>query len=257
MLIVYPDRTQVFSSPLPELSTNGELETSVSNPYISMPSNYGRNLFFLVSSTTEREIEIYNSYAELLRIYPNVDNTDSVKFAAVRGTKLYYQGYPSTAETLIAYYYRKPTDMSVYTAATISFAESGSRIADTADGFSGFSAGQIIDVTGTSDNNTDFTISAVADDYSYITTVETPTDEAAGDSITIKSRPHGIPEHLQESLLENYCAWKIFERKTKNDVPMDVDAKRYHGLFLGAMISLEAAIETVPGSIQFLNDPYA
>ena len=251
----YPDRTQVISSPLPDLSTSGDLETSVSNPYISMPSDYGRNLFFLVSSTTEIEIEIYDSLEELLRIYPLLDDTNRVVAAAVRGTRLYYQGYPSTAEDLVAYYHRVPTNMTTYTASTISFAESGSRISDSASdastGFGLLSVGQTVDFTGTTSNNTDFVISAIATDYSYITVTTAPTDEAAGDSMTVKSRPLGIPIHLAESLLENYCAWKIFERKTKNDIPMEAEAKRYHGLFLGSMLSLEAAIESVPGTNQF------
>jgi len=254
LLVVYPDQTQVISSPLPELSTNSSLETSVANPYISMPSDYGRNLFFLSSETNDIEIELYESFTELLRIYPNLDDTNRVVAAAVRGARLYYQGYPTSAETLVAHYHRKPTDMETYTASTISFAESGSRISDSAKGFSIFSVGQTLDFTGTTNNNTSFVISAIATDYSYITVTTAPTDEAAGSSFTVKSRPLGIPVHLQESVLENYCAWKIFERKTKNDQPMELEAKRYHGLFLGAMLDLEAAIETVQGSVRFVND---
>lgn len=258
VLLQYPGGTQVFSSPLPDLATSSDLETSVANPYIGMPSDYGRNLFFLVSTTNSIEIEIYDSLVDFLRVYPELDNTDRVVAAAVRGLRLYYQGYPSVAEDLVAHYHRVPTDMTTYTAATISFAESGSRISDSASnsttGFGLLSVGQTIDFTGTTNNNTSFVISTIATDYSYITTSSVPTDEAAGVSFTVKSRPLGIPVHLHESLLENYCAWKIFERKTKNDQPMDIEAKRYHGLFIGAMVNMEASIDDLPGSTQFVND---
>lgn len=256
--ITYPDRTQVFTSPLPELITSYDLETSVSNPYINLPSDYGRDLFYLASSTNDIEIEVYDSFIELLRTYPNLDSTTRVLCAAVRGTRLYYQGYPSTAETLEAHYYRVPTDMTTYTASTISFAASGSRISDSASsssiGFGLMSVGQILDFTGTTNNNTNFTITAVASDYSYITVTPAPTDESAGSSFTVKTRPHGIPVHLQENLLEYWVAWQIFQRKTQNNLPMTEEAKRYHGLFLGGMMDLENSIENTQGSVRFLNE---
>ena len=215
-----------------------------------MPSDYGRNLFFLVSSTNEIEIELYNSYAELLRIYPNLDDTNRVVGAAVRGNRLYYQGYPGTAETLVGYYHRTPYDMATITGATdISFADTTNVITDVGKGFGIFHVGQTIDVTGTTNNNDDLTITAVASTGATVTVSEDLTTEA-NQSAIIKSRPDGLPVHLHESLLENWCAWKIFERKVKNDVPMETEAKRYHGLFLGSMLNMEMAIETVPGSYQ-------
>lgn len=250
MLLVYPDGTQVLSSPLPDLSTNSELTTSITLPYISMPTDYGRNLFFLVSSTNELEIVLYESYADFMKDYANLDSTSKVLAAVVRGKLLYYQGYPGTAETLVAYYHRTPYDMDTITGVTdISFTSGTLRIADAGNGLGIFHAGQTIDVTGTTNNNTSFVIASVQTDGSYLTTTVAPTTEA-NQSATIKSRPDGIPIHLHEALLENYCAWKIFERKTKNDVPMDTEAKRYHGLFMGAMINLEASIENLPGSVQ-------
>ena len=250
IMIRYPDGTQVFSSPLPLLSTTSSLTTSTSNAYISLPSDFGRDLFVLVSSTNEVQITVEPSFANFMAMYPNLDSTSQVVCACIGGTSLYYQGMPSTAETLVPYYYQKAKNMESYTASTISFAETGNKISDSADGFSKFKAGQIIDVTGTSSNNTEFTISAVADDYSYMTTTSAPTDEAAGLSFTIKSQPFGIPLYLQEALLENYAAWKIFERKTKNDAPMSEEAARYHGLFMGAMIDMESSIENLPESVQ-------
>jgi len=256
MLIMYPDKTQVISSPLPDLSTNSELTTSTTLPYISMPSDYGRNLFFLVSSTNELEIILCDSYAELLRMYPNLDNTSRVVAAAVSGKLLYSQGYPSTAETLVAYYHRLPYDMATITGTTdISFTTTTNVITDVGKGLGIFHVGQTIDVTGTTNNNDALTITAVATSGATVTVSETLTTEA-NQSATIKSRPDGLPIHLHESLFENWCAWKIFERKTKNDVPMEAEAKRYHGLFLGSMLNLESEIEEVQGPIRIMSGLY-
>jgi len=254
IFITYPDRTQVLSSPAPLLGTSSELETSIANQYISLPTNFGRGLYHLVSDTNDVEINIYDSFAELLSQYPTLDNTSRVIAASIRGSRLYYQGMPSVAETLTAYYYRVPTDMKVYSAATISFAETGSRIADSASALTGFVAGQTIDITGTANNNTSFIISAIASDYSYITTTVAPTTEAATGTFYIRSRPDGIPEHLHESLLENYSAWQIYGRKTKEQEGLAVElSKRHHGLFLGAMLNFEAAVENVGEPVRFLN----
>ncbi len=250
MLIQYPDRTQIASSPLPELQTDSDLTTSTTNPYISLPPDFGRNLVALVSATHKLRVDVMGSLAELLNYYPELDKTYRVTSAAIRAGRLYYQGMPSTADVLTAYYYRDPYDMATLTGSSdITFTAATLRIADAGNGLGVFYAGQTIDITGTTNNNTSFTIASVEDDGSYLTTTEAPTDES-NQSATIKSRPDGIPEHLHESLIESYAAWKIFERKTKNNVPMEMEAKRYHGLFLGAMLNFEALIETVPESIQ-------
>ena len=135
----------------------------------------------------------------------------------------------------------------------ITFTASTLRIADAGNGLGVFYAGQTIDITGTTNNNTSFVIASVESDGSYLTTTVAPTDES-NQSATIKSRPDAIPVHLHEALLENYAAYKIFERKVKNDIPMENESKRYRGLFLGAMTNLEATIENLPEPIRFMSD---
>jgi hypothetical protein len=216
-----------------------------------MPSDFGRDLFFLASTTNSIEIEIKESYPELLRVYPNLDNTNRVVDAAVRGNRLYYQGYPTSAETLDAHYYRTPYDMATITGGSdISFADN--TIADAGNGLGIFHAGQTVDVTKTSDNNTDLTVVSVATTGATMVVSEDLTTEA-NTSAVIKSRPDGLPVHLHESLLENFVAWKIYARKIKNNTPMETEAKRYHGPFLGAAMDMETAIETVPGSVRIMN----
>jgi len=251
VMVIYPDGTQVTSSPLPDLSTSDELTTSTTNAYISMPSDYGRDCHFLVSETNDIRIEVLTSLGELLTDYPNLDNTGRVTIAAISGKNLYYQGMPSTAETLTAYYYRSPYDMDKYKAATISFTASTSKIADSSNGLSNYYAGQIIDITGSTNNNTNHTVATVATDGSYLTVDGTLTDEALGSTVTIQSRPDGVPTHLHEELLVNYVAMKIFERKAITDPRKMEDAKRCKALFNQAMFNLESSIERVPESIEF------
>jgi hypothetical protein len=254
IMVIYPDGTQVKSSPLPNLAESDELTTSTSNAYISMPSDYSRDLHFLVSDTNDIRIEILSSLGELLTDYPNLDNTSRVSLAAVSGAKLYYQGMPSTAETLTAYYYRDPYDMDKYQASTISFTASTSTIGDTGNGLSTFYAGQTIDITSTVSNNAKHTVATVASDGSSLTVSGTLVDESAGTTFTIQSRPDGIPTHLHESLLVNYTAMKVFERKSISDPRKMEDAKRCKALFNQAMFNLESSIERVPESIEFKSE---
>jgi hypothetical protein len=256
ILIQYPDKTQVRSSPLPDLSTTDDLTTSTSNAYISMPSNYDRNLYFLTSETTDLRVDVLSGMGELLDYYPALDNTGQTRFAAIRGSRLYYQGMPSSAESLTAYYYRTPYDMKKYSAGTISFTNSTSRIADSAGGLSGFYAGQTIDVTGTTDNNGSFTVATVDSDGDYLTVDESLTDESAGSTFTIRSRPDGIPVHLHEDLLVNFAAKKVFERKSISDPTKMNDAQRCQAFFNQAMLNLESCIERVPEPIQLGSERY-
>jgi len=249
IMIRYPDGTQVKSSPLPLLATSSSLTTSTSLPYISMPSTFGRDLYFLTSETNSIQIKIMDSLEELLEYYPDLSSTSAVAFAAVRGSRLYYQGYPSTAESLTGYYFRKPYDMEKYTAGTISFAATTNIISDAANGFTVFYEGQTIDLIGSTDNDGAYTITDVETDGSAMTVSESLTTEIAGDTVTIQNRPEGIPEHLHEDLLVNYAAAKIFKRIAIRDKTDLENHERCMAFFNAAMLDLEASIEWVPQSI--------
>ena len=76
------------------------------------------------------------------------------------------------------------------TETTISFSDAGpDEILDSGDGFvaAGFVAGQVITVTGDSDNNGTYTIASVADGTIVLEANDTLSDENAGDSVTITS----------------------------------------------------------------------
>jgi len=251
VFIQYPDGTQVRSSPLPDLATTDDLTTSTTLAYISMPSDYDRDMYFLTSETTNLRIIMLSSLGELLDYYPTLENETSVRFAAIRGNRLYYQGMPSTAESITAYYFREPYDMDSYTAGTISFAETASKISDSASGFSTFYAGQTIDITGTTNNNGSFTVATVSSTGAYVTVDEDLTDESAGTNFTLRSRPDGLPAHLHEDLLVNFVCKKIFERKSIVDPTRMGDAQRCAAFFNQAMLNLEAATERTPEPITF------
>lgn len=248
ILVVYPDGTQVLSSPIPDLAASGTVSTSTP-AYVDMPSDYSRNLYFCSSSDHGLRVKVLSSLAELMDYYPALDRAGPVRFVAVSASSLYYQGIPSSSETLNLYYYREPYDMSKYTAGTISF--SGSVIADSSGGLSVFYSGQTIDITGSSENNGDYVITEVASDGSTITVSGTFTTEGAGSSVVIQSRPDGIPTYFQENLLVNYAAMKIFERKAIQDGEMLDDRDRCRNFFNQAMLNLEASIEQEPESVEF------
>jgi len=248
-LLRYPDGTQVKTSPLPDLAMTASLTTSTTYPYISLPSDYGRDMYFLASTTNSIEVELLGSLAELLGFHSALNSTSRVSMAAISGIRLYYQGIPGTAEVLTAYYYRKPYDMETYSAITISFTGTTNIISDSASGLSVFYKGQTIDVTGSTSNNSDYTITDVESDGSAMTVSESLTTEAAGDTVVIKSRPDGIPAHLHESLLVNYAAMKIFERQSIRDETNTPSAEKCAAFFNRAMLDFESVIEVLPTAI--------
>jgi hypothetical protein len=193
---------------LPDLETEAEVTTDTSNPYVALPSNYQKNLFYVYNATKYWEVAIRASLGDLIRRFHKLDQGGTITGVAIRGKYLHYQRIPSSAETLELRYYRKPYDMVTYAASTISFDDTDNTINDSESGLGDFHVGQTIDVTGTSGNNTSFTITAAT--AASLTVSETVTTEGAGSEFTIKSRPDGIPEHLARPLLLNHAARGIF-----------------------------------------------
>ena len=105
------DGSVVQMLPLPDLYTIGTVTTSTSVPYVSLPSNYQRGLCYIERSAKIR-VDIADSFLEFMDDYPGLDRTHEVTEAAVKGSTLYYQGMPSTADTLTVHYYKKPSTMS-------------------------------------------------------------------------------------------------------------------------------------------------
>jgi len=107
---------------LPQLKTSETVSTG-SNPYVALPTAVGnafhtdkdKALFFVASQGQDREITIMTSWIKFLQKYPRQNEAYDVYDVCVRGSSLYYQGIPSTADSLDLHFYRKPVDMKINT----------------------------------------------------------------------------------------------------------------------------------------------
>ncbi len=105
-----------ISPPLPDLVDYASV-TTTAEAYTSLPSDYQRNVFMILDSSGVK-IEPprgggYYSFALFMRQIKDKRLTEAgtVYRVAVKGTKLYYQGIPSTATSIGIHFYRKPVVM--------------------------------------------------------------------------------------------------------------------------------------------------
>jgi len=104
---------------LPDLKSSAEVATDTSNPFVALPTVAGNTfhvgkkdaLFFVASQGQGVERNIVESWIKFLQKYPRLDETGDVIDVCVRANLLYYQGVPSTADTLDVHFYRKPVVM--------------------------------------------------------------------------------------------------------------------------------------------------
>jgi hypothetical protein len=191
IMAIYSDGTQVLTPPLQDLSTFSSLTTSTTSAYISLPTNFQRNLYSVVSATTSAQVNLHPNFADFLRYYPNLNLTCQVIAAVRQGGYLWYQGVPSTAESLTVYYYRKPTAATEGTAET--------------------------------------------------------------------ATPDGLPPHLHEDLLVNYCCWKIWSEVESGVGAAKANTAEYRTLFNQALVDLCSFYPSQYDSVIFEmdNDTYA
>jgi len=97
---------------LPKLiETETTVLTVVDTAYASLPDDFMRNLHYCYSSTNNRKIKIYDDVRLLYRQFSQLDLARSVVGVARKGSSLYYQRIPSSAETLRIHYYKYPTEL--------------------------------------------------------------------------------------------------------------------------------------------------
>jgi len=99
-----------LTPPLPDLLTIDTVDTSIIDAFVAMPADFQRDLY-LVASSTGRELDIAHSFIEFIETYPLLDKTGNISEVIEHGNQLYYQGIPTSSETLTLYYYRKPVEM--------------------------------------------------------------------------------------------------------------------------------------------------
>lgn len=105
-------------------------------------------------------------------------------------------GYASLAEIK-----ERMLRVRTYTAATISFVTGTKKIADSAYGLKRFQAGDILQVSGSTDNDGYYTVTT-GDTANEIVVSEALTDEAAGDTVTIVQVEDQIDDATLESMVE-------------------------------------------------------
>ncbi len=99
-----------ITPPLPALFTIGTINTAVDSSFVSMPDDFHRNLQF-VSSSTKTEIDLADSFISFSETYPLLNKSGSITECIEFGNNFYYQGIPTTIESVTLHYYRKPIDM--------------------------------------------------------------------------------------------------------------------------------------------------
>ena len=107
------------SPPLPDLHSYGTVTTSLTLPYVSLPTDYQREVVRIYDSTGNRYEPPrggdYYAYNLFLRQIARMDLVEAGEIYAlcVRGTRLYYQGIPMVATTIGLHYYRKPAVLAL------------------------------------------------------------------------------------------------------------------------------------------------
>lgn len=100
-----------LTPPLPGLLTIGTVDTATDAAYVTMPTNFQRNLQFAASSAGN-EIDIADTFLSFVETYPLLDKSGSVTECCEFGGNFYYQGIPTTSTEITIHYYKTPTDMS-------------------------------------------------------------------------------------------------------------------------------------------------
>lgn len=108
----------LIAPPLPDLFTIGTVTASTSLPYVSLPADYCRKVTVVADSSGNRisgpsggdyyAFELFIKQASDLRLA----ESGSIYRAAVKGTKLYYQGIPTSEDTIYLHYFKTPTTLA-------------------------------------------------------------------------------------------------------------------------------------------------
>lgn len=107
------------SPPLPDLFTYSTIDTSATLPYVALPATYQRNVISIYDSSGNKFSAPsgggYYAFSRFLEQAADKRLTEagSVYLVSIKGSKLYYQGIPTVAETIGLHFYRKPVDMAL------------------------------------------------------------------------------------------------------------------------------------------------
>lgn len=117
--VLMPDGS--ISPPLPDLYDSDTVNTSTTLPYVSLPADYQRNVFYVADSTDMRIHPVpggdYYSFGLFMNraIKKDLSLPGMVLSVCVKGNKLYYQGIPAASTALTVQFYRKPATLTLGT----------------------------------------------------------------------------------------------------------------------------------------------
>lgn len=83
------------------------VQTDTTAPYLIMPSDFSGRLVYVGNSDGRINV-LKGGLMELLDLYPGLTETETILDVAVENKLLYYQGIPSTVESLTVLYYASP-----------------------------------------------------------------------------------------------------------------------------------------------------
>jgi hypothetical protein len=99
-----------LSPPLPNLYTAGDVLTVVDTGYLSLPTDYNRNVVMVVDSNGD-VIPSEESFKKFMTTYADQESGNVFKYA-INGDKLHYRGIPTASTTLTVHYYTDPDTLS-------------------------------------------------------------------------------------------------------------------------------------------------
>lgn len=112
------DSPGVVSPPLPGLLDTDTVDTATDAAYVSLPSDYQRNVIMVADSNGDQihppkggnyhSFDLFMKRADI----KDLTETGDIYIVCVTGSRLYYQGISSASKTLTLMFYRAPTDMS-------------------------------------------------------------------------------------------------------------------------------------------------
>lgn len=97
------------TSPLPDLYTFISVDTIPNIEYISMPENYQRGLLQVLDSNFE-DIKMENSFLKFLK-QNREKKAGNIHTCSLNGKTLYFRDIPSSAETIVLHYFKKPEEI--------------------------------------------------------------------------------------------------------------------------------------------------
>jgi hypothetical protein len=252
-----------FRVQLPLLEASDFVYTTSELNYLSLPSNYQRDLFSVYNVTTGLFVPIYADESKLRRIYEgSVDMKGDVTGVAPRGAFLCYQHVPEP-----------PGDGTESTvtleAETISFTASNQGISDSGSALvsTGLEAEDRLTIAGSGNRNDGpCNIATIETDGSALTVDKIIRDEDAGNSIILSTgnvlmiryfryptlltqtndesteQVSCLPEAMVKPLLVNFAAAEIWSRIEQDEDRQGPNAAKYTGRYEAAIFRFQGFV---------------